>query len=86
MLDAIREDLRCDPTGRLRAVIESARLPILFREADYMQEGSDALGVRMCRPASFNQNDTRVVLLEAEPLAVSVGVAAVKKEGEPGNE
>ena len=37
----------------------------------------------MCRPASFNQNDTRLVLLEAEPLAVSVGVAAVKKEGEP---
>lgn len=72
-----------DPTGRLRAVIESARLPILFREADYMQEVSDALGVRMCRPASFNQNDTRLVLLEAEPLAVSVGVAAVKKEGEP---
>ena len=72
-----------DPTGRLRAVIESARLPILFREADYMQDVSDALGVRMCRPASFNQNDTRLVLLEAEPLAVSVGVAAVKKEGEP---
>ena len=72
-----------DPTGRLRAVIESARLPILFHEADYMQEVSDALGVRMCRPASFNRDDTRLVLLEAEPLAVSVGVAAVKKEGEP---
>ena len=72
-----------DPTGRLRAVIESARLPILFREEGYMQEISDALGVRMCRPASANREDTRLVLLEAEPLAVSVGVAAVKKEGEP---
>lgn len=72
-----------DPSGRLRAVVESAGLPVLFREDGYMREISEALGARMCRPASFNRDEMRLVLLEAEPLAVSVGVAAVKKEGEP---
>ncbi len=72
-----------DPSGRLRAVIESARLSLLWREGDYMDRISEAVGVRMCRPAGENGIDGRLVLLEAEPLAVSVGVAAVKKEGEP---
>lgn len=72
-----------DPSGRLRAVIESARLSLLLQEGDYMDRISEAVGVRMCRPAGENGANGRLVLLEAEPLAVSVGVAAVKKEGEP---
>ena len=72
-----------DQSGRLRAVIESARLSLLWKEGDYMDRISEAVGVRMCRPAGENGADGRLVLLEAEPLAVSVGVAAVKKEGEP---
>lgn len=72
-----------DQSGRLRAVIESARLGLLYREADYMDRISETLGTRMCRPAGDNSRSDRLVLLEAEPLAVSVGVAAVKKEGEP---
>ena len=72
-----------DQSGRLRAVIESARLSLLYREADYMDRLSALLGARMCRPAAANREDGRLVLLEAEPLAVSVGVAAMKKEGEP---
>ncbi len=71
-----------DRSGRLHVSIESARLAFLLREEDHMDRISQALGVRMCRPAGSNGGD-RLVLLEAEPLAVSVGVAAVKKEGEP---
>ncbi|MBR6209504.1 MAG: SpoIIE family protein phosphatase [Oscillospiraceae bacterium] len=72
-----------DHSGRLRVVIESARLAFLSREEGYMDAISETLGVRMCRPAGENGTDGTLVLLEAEPLAVSVGVAAVKKEGEP---
>ncbi len=72
-----------DPSGRLHAVVESARLPILTRESDYLDRISETLGVRMCRPAASNREQGKMVLLEAEPLAVSVGVAAMKKEGEP---
>ena len=71
------------PGGRLRAVVESARLPQLLTEKGFLDEISDTLGVRMCRPAAANRESGRMVLLEAEPLAVSVGVAAMKKEGEP---
>ncbi len=72
-----------DPGGRLRATVESARLESLLRENDYLDELSRTLGVRLCRPAALNREPDRLVLMEAEPLAVSVGVAAVKKEGEP---
>ena len=72
-----------DPGGRLRVTVESARLPQLLREQDYLDQISDILDVRMCRPAALNRGQNRLVLLEAEPLAVSVGVAAMKKEGEP---
>ena len=72
-----------DPCGRLRAAVESARLPAICREEDYLDEISETLGVRLCRPAAVNREPGRMVLLEAEPLAVSVGVAAMKKEGEP---
>ena len=72
-----------DPSGRLRATIDSARLNLLTRRKDYLDELSRTLGVRLCRPAALNRESDRMVLMEAEPLAVSVGVAALKKEGEP---
>ena len=72
-----------DPSGRMRVTVESARLPLLTKEEDYLDRISETLGVRMCRPAASNRDGSRMVLLEAEPLAVSVGVAAMKKEGEP---
>ena len=72
-----------DPGGRLHVTVESDRLPRLTREEDYLDQISDVLDVRMCRPAGANREPNRLVLLEAEPLAVSVGVAAMKKEGEP---
>ena len=70
-----------DGRGRLRAVIESGSLSTLTREADYLDRLSGVLGVRLCRPAADSEN--ALLLLQAEPLAASVGIAAMKKQGEP---
>ena len=71
-----------DGRGRLRVMLESGALASLTREADYLDRLSAVLGVRLCRPASGAENGT-LLLLQAEPLAVSVGIAAMKKQGEP---
>ncbi len=71
-----------DRTGRLRLSVESDRLSLLYRTPGYMDRMSALLGVRLCRPGYANREEGRLVLLEAEPLSVSVGVAAMRKEGE----
>jgi len=71
-----------DHSSRLHISIDSPRLAGLYRDPLYMDRLSALAGTRMCRPAHVNQEEGRMVLLEAEPLAVSVGIAAVKKEGE----
>ena len=68
--------------GRLRAVIEADSLAPLFREEDYLAKLSEVIGVRLCQPEELTEGNTRVTFLEAEPLAVSVGIAAMKKQGE----
>ena len=71
-----------DARGRLRAVIESGALPRLTKQDDYLDKLSGVLGVRLCRLKSQNDSEAKLVLMEAEPLAVSVGIAALKKKGE----
>ena len=71
-----------DGRGRLRVVIESGRLTPLTRQEDYLEKLSQVVGVRLCRPSEEREASSRLTLLEAEPLAVSVGVAALKKKGE----
>lgn len=71
-----------DGRGRLRAVIESGTLPKLLKEPDYLEKLSAVLGMRLCRPKSNADSSAKLTLLEAEPLAVSVGIAAMKKKGE----
>jgi len=71
-----------DGQGRLRAVIESGSLPGLTKDKRYLEKLSGVLGVRLCRPETADNRPARLVLAEAEPLAVSVGIAAVKKKGE----
>lgn len=71
-----------DARGRLRAVIESGALPKLTKQADYLDKLSGVLGLRLCRLKSLNDSEAKLVLMEAEPLAVSVGIAALKKKGE----
>ena len=72
-----------DSGGRLRAVIESGRLRSLTEDPAYLDKLSSVLGVRLCRPVTGGEG--RMVLLEAEPLAVSVGIAAMRKRGESVN-
>ena len=71
-----------DSGGRLHAVIESQKLPLIVKNPDYMEKLSSVVGVRLCRPNPKLDGESRMTLLEAEPLAVSVGIAALKKRGE----
>lgn len=69
-----------DGSGRLRAVVESGKLRALTDDPAYLDKLSAVLGVRLCRPNGGPEG--RLTLLEAEPLAVSVGIAAMRKKGE----
>ena len=71
-----------DGRGRLRVVIESGRLSPLTRQENYLERLSQVVGVRLCKPEEGLEGSSRLTLLEAEPLAVSVGIAALKKKGE----
>lgn len=71
-----------DGSGRVHVLLESGRLAALAREEDYLERLSQAVGVRLCQPNELEEDSERLELLEAEPLAVSVGIAALKKRGE----
>lgn len=71
-----------DAAGRMRITIESGRLQALTGLPDYLDKLSEVLGVRLCRPEETPAATGRLLLLEAEPLAVTVGIAAMKKKGE----
>lgn len=71
-----------DGAGRMHINIESGRLTPLFRENAYLDKLSKIAGTRLCRLSEGNEDCSRLCLLEAEPLAVSVGIAALKKKGE----
>ena len=70
-----------DGSGRLHAIVESGRLTPLTREENWLEKLSAVVGVRLCQPEAA-EGSSRLTLLEAEPLAVSVGIAALKKRGE----
>ena len=71
-----------DGGGRLHINIESGRLSPLLRDEGYLEKLSDIAGTRLCQPIEPGEDCSRISLLEAEPLAVSVGIAALKKRGE----
>ena len=71
-----------DGSGRLHVGIESSNLKALTKDEDYLEKLSHVLNVRLCQPEALTDGGSRLTLLEAEPLAVSVGVAAMKKRGE----
>ena len=71
-----------DGRGRLRAAMESGSLRALTSLPGYLDRLSDVLGVRVCLPQGAEAPDARLVVLEAEPLAVSIGIASLKKRGE----
>ena len=69
-----------DGRGRLHAIIEGPELEHFTAREDYLEALSEAVGVRLCRVK--REEKGRIILRQAEPLAVSVGIAALKKEGE----
>ena len=71
-----------DGGGRLHVVIESGRLTPLTRNGEYLEKLSAIAGARLCLAEPWREGASRMTLLEAEPLAVSVGIAAMKKRGE----
>ena len=71
-----------DKNGRLRIIIESARLQKLMLEPAYLDRLSSIVGVRLCRAAGEGESEGRLNLIEAEPYSVSVGIASKKKNGE----
>lgn len=71
-----------DSRGRLRACVESAKCGKLLNSPRYLDELSAVLGVRLCCDKSQDPAEGRLQLMEAEPLAVSVGIASLKKQGE----
>ena len=70
-----------ESTGRLRVTIDSRYLRPLLELPDFLDKLSAALGVRLCMPEDSVRGDS-LLLLEAEPLAVSVGIASMRKKGE----
>ena len=71
-----------DGAGRMHVTIESGRLTPLLSDEGYLEKLSGVVGARLCRPTDAPDSSSRLTLLEAEPLAVSVGIAALKKRGE----
>lgn len=74
-----------DAGGRMRITVESGQMEKLTAVPNYLDRLSEVLGVRLCRPHTEEDRPGRLILLEAEPLAVTVGIAAMKKKGEPVN-
>ena len=72
-----------DGRGRLRAIIETGRAGILLSDRAWLDKLSGVLGVRLLRPSRQGENEGRLVVVQAEPLSVSVGISAIKKKGEP---
>lgn len=69
-----------DGRGRLHGVLEGAGMEALGDEPDYLERLSEVVGLRLCRVGPSEPG--RLILRQAEPLAVSVGIASMKKEGE----
>ncbi len=71
-----------DSRTRLRVTIESKNCDKLISNIKYLEELSAVLGTRLCYDKNVDLSTGKVVFLEAEPLAVSVGIASLKKQGE----
>ncbi|MDR1299876.1 MAG: SpoIIE family protein phosphatase, partial [Oscillospiraceae bacterium] len=71
-----------DKGGRLHAEIAGAGMSVLRREESYLEKLSAALGVRLCTPGNAVAYD-KMTLLEAEPLAATVGISCMKRRGCP---
>lgn len=85
-LRSVKLDADCavfrDARGRLHVQIESENLAALREDADYVERISEVVGLRLSPPQETEEGSVRMTMLECEPLAVSIGIAAMKKQGE----
>lgn len=65
--------------GRLRAEIVG-NTSSLRSDKEYLNKLSSLLGTRLCTSNELN-NSERLVLLEAEPISISIGTSSAKKSG-----
>lgn len=71
-----------DGRGRLHVEMKSGKLSPAVNDSDSLDKLSVVVGTRLCEDVSENNTNGRVVLMEAEPLAASVGIASARKKGE----
>ena len=71
-----------DGGGRTRVTIESRQLRKLLKNENFEEKLSAVVGAKLCVQTDVPESCAKLTLVEAEPLAVSVGIAAMKKRGE----
>ncbi len=71
-----------DRRGRLHIEMKSTRMTVLVSDKEWLEKLSAVAGARLCEDRSENNSNGRIVLMEAEPLAASVGVSSVRRRGE----
>lgn len=76
------EDIYRDMGGRLRIEISGESVEKLANNENMLDDISEAIGIRLCEKRQVSDDSNRIFLMEAEPLAVLVGVAAIRKSGE----
>jgi stage II sporulation protein E len=70
-----------DTCGRLRVEMAGPDLSVLERP-EIQQQIATALGVPLRAPTEGEPQDGRLVLVQAEPMSATAGIAARRKEGE----
>ncbi|MCL2828557.1 MAG: SpoIIE family protein phosphatase [Oscillospiraceae bacterium] len=72
-----------DRNGRLHAEVKAGSLSALTKDPDHLAKLSAVLGVRLCQKRKkVDSNSQTMGLMEAEPLAATVGIASVKRKGQ----
>ncbi len=70
-----------DRGGRLHVELFSGNLYRLKRDKKYLDKLSALLDTRLCTSLS-QSGGNKIILMEAEPLAASIGIASAKKSGQ----
>lgn len=71
-----------DSRGRLHVEIRSTRVPEIANDPEGLNKLSAVVGARLCENTAEKRANGRMVLMEAEPFAASVGIASARKKGE----
>ena len=70
-----------DRGGRLHAELSGGGLYLLRRDQEFLNRLSGVVGMRLCC-SEERSSSGRMILLEAEPLCATVGIASLRKKGQ----